>query len=672
MAEAARLTANSSGIETRPIAGLLSRRLGGALLAAVATFTLATAASAHALLRQSHPGAGAVLQHAPDSVTLTFTEAPEPALSAIQVVDAHGQTVSGGPPQVVAGNPLTLRVSVRAPGTGVYTVSWRTVSRVDGHVTGGAFAFGVGVSPAAAVLPAAAGPPPSAASILSRWMLYAGLAGLTGVAWVWTAAAPDAAGAGSMRYAWSWCIIAFAGVIGIGFAQAEAAGAGIARLLATSLGLSLVFRALPVALAALALGLLGSRPATRRWGFAAAGVFAAGAMLAHVAAGHSGATPGPLRALNIGIQWLHFLSISVWLGGLAALLVVSSRLPTDQATTAARRFSSVAGFAILSVAATGILRAIDNVGAWDALVSTGYGRLVIVKAALLLALASLGAINRYRVIPRMPGAAGTLRRVAGAELALGAIVLLTTGLLTGLAPARQAAEAVAAARPVVVTGHDFATSVRVRLEIAPGFPGANRFVLQAVDYDTGRPMAADRVTLSFRSIERPDLGTSTLDLRAAGGGMYTGDGANLSLGGAWTVAALVQRATTAVDVPLTVTPKSRPQTIRAIRAPGQPTLYSIDVGGGIVLDAYLDPGRQGFNEVHATFIAPNGQELPVPRMITIAAGRAGQTAQPLPVRRFGPGHFIGDAQLTRGTWRIEYSGTAQDGTVLDARLDVTL
>lgn len=611
------------------------------------------------------------MQQAPDALTLTFTEEPEPALSTIQVVDASGRTISSGPAAPVPGNALALRVPIQAPGNGVYTVSWRTVSRVDGHVTGGAFAFGVGVSPAAAVLPAAAGPPPSAASIVSRWLFYAGLAGLTGVAWVWTIAAPAAA-AGSMRYVWAWCLLALAGVIGIGFSQAQAAGVGIARLLSTPLGLSLLLRALPVALAALALGVAARRSAARRPGLAAVGLLAASAMLAHVNAGHAGATPGALRVVNIGVQWLHFLSIAVWLGGLAALLAASGRVPAEQAVTAARRFSTVAGIAILSVVVTGVLRAVDNVGAWDALISTDYGRLVIIKAALLLALAALGAVNRYRVIPRMTGAAGILRRVAAAELALGAIVLVITGLLTGLAPARQQAEATAAARPLVVTGNDFATSVRVRLEIAPGLPGANHFVLRAADYDTGRPVAANRVSLSFRSVERPDLGTSTLELRPTGSGVFAGDGANLSLGGPWAVTTLLQRAATSVDVPLAVTPKSRPQAIREIRAPGQPTLYTIDLGGGVVLNTYLDPGRPGFNEVHATFIGANGRELPVPRPIAIAIGRSGGTVRPLPVRRFSTGHFIGDAQLSRGAWRVEFSGTAQDGTVLDAYLDVTL
>ncbi|HET7263152.1 MAG TPA: CopD family protein [bacterium] len=646
-------------------------RLIGALLSLLAVTFLSHPAWAHALLRQSDPVSGAVLRRAPGFTTLTFTEEPEPALSTIQVVDANGRTVSGAPATPVSGNPLVLRVPVHASGNGVYTVSWRTVSRVDGHTTGGTFAFGVGVSAAAAVLPASAGSPPSAASIVSRWAFYLGLSGIMGAAWVWTIAAPAAA-TGSLRYVWLSCATALLAVAGIGLAQAQAAGTGIGRLLATSLGTSLALRAGPILLAGLALAAAAPRPSARRWGLAAAGVCAAAAMLVHVTAGHAGATLGPLRPVNIAVQWLHFVGITVWLGGLAALLAIGTRVPAGQVAAAARRFSTVAGIAILSVAVTGALRAIDNVGAWDALLSTDYGRLIVVKAALLLSLAGLGWVNRYRAIPRLPDTAGLLRKVAAMELAVGAVVLLLTGLLTGLAPARQAAEAAAAARPLTITGNDFATSVRVRLEIAPGFPGANHFTLRAADYDTGRPVAADRVSLSFRSVARPDLGVSTLDLRTAGAGVYTGDGANLSLGGPWTVAALLQRAATAVEVPLAVTPKARPQTIREIRAPGQPTLYTIDLGGGIVLNSYLDPGRPGFNEVHATFIAPNGGELPVPQSITILAARAGGARQSVPVRRFSAGHFIGDAQLGAGGWRFEFYGTAQDGTVLDAQLDVTL
>ena len=49
--------------------------------------------------------------------------------------------------QPVPGDQFELRVPLPGLPNGVYTVTWRTVSKTDGHVTGGAFAFGVGTAP---------------------------------------------------------------------------------------------------------------------------------------------------------------------------------------------------------------------------------------------------------------------------------------------------------------------------------------------------------------------------------------------------------------------------------------------------------------------------------------------------------------------------------------------
>src|SRR4029450_4377401 len=82
------------------------------------------------------------------------------------------------------GHPLQLRVPPPALPDGVYTVTWRTVSKTDGHVTGSSFAFGVGVAPTGAVpspgtvLPSTPSPSPLAA--VGRWGLDAGLAFLLG------------------------------------------------------------------------------------------------------------------------------------------------------------------------------------------------------------------------------------------------------------------------------------------------------------------------------------------------------------------------------------------------------------------------------------------------------------------------------------------------------------
>src|SRR5207253_1263085 len=106
---------------------------------------LATPASAHALVLSSDPAAGAVLVAAPSQVLVTFTEAPDPKLSSLQLLDSSGATVKTGPAQTVPGHPTELVLPLPSLPQGAYTVAWRTVSRVDGHVTGGSFSFGIGV-----------------------------------------------------------------------------------------------------------------------------------------------------------------------------------------------------------------------------------------------------------------------------------------------------------------------------------------------------------------------------------------------------------------------------------------------------------------------------------------------------------------------------------------------
>ena len=66
-------------------------------------------------------------------------------------------------------------------------MSWRVVSKDDGHVTAGSFAFGVGVpaptaTPQAQAAPQGETPSPSAAATAARLALYAGLALLVGAA----------------------------------------------------------------------------------------------------------------------------------------------------------------------------------------------------------------------------------------------------------------------------------------------------------------------------------------------------------------------------------------------------------------------------------------------------------------------------------------------------------
>src|SRR5260221_1048204 len=156
---------------------------------------LASPAEAHALLERSYPAAGASPSRAPHAMLLYFTEAPEPGLSAISLLDSSGQIVPGvGTPAAVPGDAEELRATLPTLIDAVYTVNWRTVSKVDGHVSGGSFAFGIGIQPpsGSAGTPAANGGPlstgstPAPAAVAGLWLLYWGLAllataGATGV-----------------------------------------------------------------------------------------------------------------------------------------------------------------------------------------------------------------------------------------------------------------------------------------------------------------------------------------------------------------------------------------------------------------------------------------------------------------------------------------------------------
>ena len=110
------------------------------ILAAVAALVALTApASAHAKLKQTDPTANAVLRQTPKEITLTFSEALEPAMSRVSITDGQGHDMAGAAP-VISGP--TMKVAVKPLATGRYHVSWHVIS-VDTHSTVGTFDFTV-------------------------------------------------------------------------------------------------------------------------------------------------------------------------------------------------------------------------------------------------------------------------------------------------------------------------------------------------------------------------------------------------------------------------------------------------------------------------------------------------------------------------------------------------
>src|SRR6266545_4799191 len=631
----------------------MRRPLAVALLAGVVLLLAAPAASAHALLRSSDPSSGASLGKAPEKVTLTFTEPPDLTLSTVHVLDSTGRAVESGRAKGVPGKPLVLEVPLGQLPNGAYTVSWRTVSRADGHLTNGSFAFGVGVQAPSAT----SGGAPAAATSPSPSVL--GVAG---------------------RWAFDW------------------------------------------GLTALVLGAVARWP-RRPELLVLLGVAAAATMLVHVAGGHA-AGEATLTPLNVLVQWAHLLAVGVWVGGFLWLLLglrgagaagsgpepgngsqatmrpeparasaggqgqeertspapVGTAVMTapsgDERVLVVRRFSAMATVALGVVVLTGLTRAVIEVRSWHGLFSTSFGRTLLIKLALVAGLIALGAVNRFRIVPALRAGrakVATLGSTVRAELALAIPIVVAAAVLGELPPAQYVSQQAArqqAPAAVTVTGNDFATSVKVELTATPGTVGANQFSAKVVDYDSGQPIPATRVSLSFTLPSRPDVGASALDLKKTPDGRWQGQGI-LSIAGRWSITALVQGPSGSVTVPLQLQPRAAEGTspqVKISKAPGQPTVYTIALQRGSSLQAYLDPGKPGPNVLHLTYFAANGSEQPMFQVHATATNPAGATAD-LSLSRFSAGHLVSNLNLNAGRWSFSVVGTSKAGDLTDARFE---
>lgn len=105
-------------------------------------------------------------------------------------------------------------------------------------------------------------------------------------------------------------------------------------------------------------------------------------------------------------DWLHLLAAATWAGGLLCLSYLARGGAGGPARLGewARRFSRLAGLCLLGVVVSGSYSAWIELGSIAALWSTSYGRMLAVKLAFVLGLVSLGAENRFRVVPALsPG-----------------------------------------------------------------------------------------------------------------------------------------------------------------------------------------------------------------------------------------------------------------------------
>lgn len=97
--------------------------------------------------------------------------------------------------------------------------------------------------------------------------------------------------------------------------------------------------------------------------------------------GHASSAPDHQLAVVTAAMYVG--ATALWAGGLGAMLALVARRRNLLAATLPR-FSTIAGFCVVTVALTGVLNAQVRLDSWTALFTTGYGWLVVAKAVCLV------------------------------------------------------------------------------------------------------------------------------------------------------------------------------------------------------------------------------------------------------------------------------------------------
>jgi putative copper resistance protein D len=141
--------------------------------------------------------------------------------------------------------------------------------------------------------------------------------------------------------------------------------------------------------------------------------------------GHAAGTASHAMAVNsLG---LHLVGISIWLGGLVAIVFAYKAQP---AIDMVKRYSSLAlaGFGLVIV--SGFASAQIRIGTIENLFGTGYGQLVILKTITFILLGVIGAMHRKKLLATLETSAKKFWQLVSVEFVIFGIAI---GLGTALA-----------------------------------------------------------------------------------------------------------------------------------------------------------------------------------------------------------------------------------------------
>ncbi len=549
---------------------VIRKTLAGLMLVIVLALALFSTAFAHASLVKAEPPLGAALPKSPDKIKLIFSEEIEPKFSAFVLYDAQGSKLKELPFALEDGLQVVMRLEPLTQST--YTLAWKVLSAVDGHITKGIYPFAVGTSLNAKrsfpAMQTGSINSPSTFRVFMRWLGFLSIMALVGGLFFRllifrSTPLPALTAPLNLKRSFFWVSLVIFITTGLSDFVAQAltiSETSFAQLFKGSVLTQLLFQTrygwvwLARYVLVLIMALLFARQKTSMWLLASLGALI---LLSISLSSHSAALEG-LAALAVFADWVHLLAASLWVGGLLQLMFSFPELrrlePEERRQLMAALMPRFYQWAFLSAAVlllTGFhltYRHIPNLEV--ALWTTPYGRAFLVKHLLLVALVALAAVNLLWMWPRF---LKSFQRLLRLEALFAAAIVFFAGMLTLVPPAKQAlqmAQEPQSHSPLLFTkqadGLTVALMIKGRASPTPTV-GENEFDVFLATAD-GQPIHdALLVMLQFAFLGE-DIGAISAIAETQHDGHYNTRGNFLSIAGRWQIEVIIRLKDRAEDV----------------------------------------------------------------------------------------------------------------------------
>ena len=503
-------------------------------------FILPITAFGHAAVISSNPSPNESLDTIPKKISIQFSEDIQSSFYSLKVI-GNGKEI---PLQDIQVSEKTLEATRSGSfEEGTYIIKWRVVSS-DGHPIEGTIPFQYGESPLKGdqMKPEEKAGFPSSVQIFLQSLQYLCFAALTGVIFFYLSLSknplPGQISSRVRRYIWlAYTGLAISILLSLPLKvtiDAEVSwqhafnGIYLKEVLqSTQFGRIWIIE-ISLLLVLFVAILFMIRNQLNKLSLMLPFFLVSALMVCKAFIGHTTDTTHQYWAVSM--DFLHLLSMALWLGGLLAILVIlpksyNSKMTDDNKTfywSVIQKFSSWAILFVVVLIVSGLYSSFQHVPTLYSLLDTTYGQLLLGKIGLMLIMIGFGALHLLRGKRKTK----KLGLSTGIEFSVGIIVLLIAALLTNVQTANSSPGPIE--KTEITENND-----QVTLSVTPNKTGDN-YIQVELKNDQGIPYTdIEQLTLAMEPLDG-DVGEIKLQLEEGNKGLFKAKSI-IAMSGKWKI-----------------------------------------------------------------------------------------------------------------------------------------